>query len=87
MGQTTHTDERIALERIQVEGTSNFAGPGGATITHNLDWDTYIPSIIPTADPLGAIGSIWVTDIAANSFVVRNSGIGVTGFTYIINRT
>ncbi len=89
MAQTTHADDEIsiALAQIQVKGTSNFAGPGGVSVVHNKNWATYIPSIIPTTDPSGAIGSIWITDVAANSFVVRNSGHAVTAFTYIINRT
>ena len=89
MGQTTHVDDEvsIALAQIQVKGTSNFAGPGGVSVVHNENWATYIPSIIPTADPSGAIGNIWITDVAANSFVVRNSGIATTEFTYVVNRT
>lgn len=89
MGQTSHRDSEIniVLAEIQVKGTSNFAGPGGVSVAHNLNWATYIASIVPTEDPAGAIGNIWITDIAANSFVVRNSGVGVTEFTYIINRT
>ena len=70
-----------------VEGTSNFAGPGGATITHNLSLNEYAPSIIPTADGGGAVGEIWITDVAVDSFVVRNSGAAVTGFTWIVHNT
>ena len=72
---------------ILVEGSSNFAGPSGVTITHNLNLSDYALSIIPTADTAGALGEIWVTDVAANSFVVRNSGIAVTGFTWILHNT
>ena len=69
-------------------GTSNFAGPGGATITHNLNLSNYTATIVPSGDGSGALGEIWVTDKAVNSFVVRNSGIATTGFTWIIhNRT
>ena len=78
----------IGLDELHADGSSNFAGPGGVTITHNLNLANYAPHIIPTADGAGAIGEIWVTDIAVNSFVVRNSGSGVTGFTWVIhNRT
>jgi len=66
------------------KGASNFAGPSGKTVTHNLNLADYIPTIISTSDGGGAIGEIWVTDIAANSFVIRNSGSGVTAFTWII---
>ena len=89
MGQTSHRDSEISvvLAEIQAKGTSNFAGPGGVSVVHNKNWATYIPSIIPTVDPSGAVGDVWITDIAANSFVVRNSGSAITEFTYIINRT
>jgi hypothetical protein len=76
------------LKDLHTEGSSNFAGPGGVTITHNLNLTNYAPHIIPTADSGGAIGEVRVTDIAVNSFVVRNSGIAVTTFTWVIhNRT
>lgn len=81
-------DSMIGLNEVHAEGTSNFAGPGGVTITHNLNLNNYTPSITPTADGAGATGEFWVTDIAVNSFVVRNSGSGVTAFTWIVhNRT
>jgi hypothetical protein len=81
-------DSMIGLNEVHAEGTSNFAGPGGVTITHSLNLANYAPSITPTADAAGALGEVRITDIAVNSFVVRNSGIAVTGFTWIIhNRT
>ena len=90
MGQTSHRDSEIsiALSEIQAKGSSNFAGPGGVTITHNLNWSVYAASVAQAdADPVGSVGEIWVTDIAANSFVVRNSGSAITSFTWIANRT
>jgi len=78
----------IAINTMHTDGSSNFAGPGGVTITHNLNLSDYDVSIKPSADGGGAIGEWWVTDMAVNSFVVRNSGSGVTAFTWIIhNRT
>jgi hypothetical protein len=68
-----------------VEGTSNFAGSGGATITHNLNLANYIPDVIPTADS-GAVGAVWITDVGVNSFVVRNSGSGVSAFTWSVHK-
>ena len=80
--------ENIPMNEIHAEGSSSFTGSGGVTITHNLNANDYDVSIKPSADGAGAIGEIWVTDIAVNSFVVRNSGSGVTGFTWIVhNRT
>lgn len=68
-----------------VEGSSNFAGPGGVTINHSLNLANYIPDVISTADS-GAVGAIWITDVAVNSFVVRNSGVGVSAFTWSIHK-
>ena len=81
-------DSMIGLNEIHAEGSSSFAGPGGVTITHNLNLSNYAPTISPTADAGGALGEVWITDKAVNSFVVRNSGIAVTGFLWLIhNRT
>ena len=76
------------LKDLHTEGSSNFAGPGGVTITHNLNLANYAPHILSTADSGGGIGEVWVTDIAVNSFVVRNSGSAITSFTWVVhNRT
>ena len=84
---TIHATD-IPLNEIHAEGASAFAGSGGVTITHNLNLSDYDVSIKPSADGSGAIGEIWVTAVAVNSFVVRNSGSGVTAFTWIThNRT
>ena len=81
-------DSMIGLNEVHAEGSSSFAGPDGVTITHSLNLANYSPSITPTADAAGALGEVWITDVAVNSFVVRNSGIAVTAFTWIIhNRT
>ena len=77
--------ENIPLNEIHVEGNSTFAGSDGQTITHNLNISNYEVSIKPSADSSGAIGEIWVTDEAANSFVVRNSGSAVTAFTWTVH--
>ena len=80
------TDIAAIIEGVTVwAGTSNFAGADGATITHNKNLSNYTASIIQTdADPVGSVGEIWVTDIAVNSFVVRNSGSAITSFTWVI---
>lgn len=78
----------IKLNELHAEGTSNFAGPGEITVTHSLNLSNYMPTVIPSEDGAGAIGEIWITDVAVNSFVVRNSGIAVTGFSWVVhNRT
>ena len=81
-------DSMIGLNELHADGSSNFTGPSGVTITHNLNLSNYTPSIIPTADGAGAIGEIRISDVAVNSFVVHNSGSAVTAFTWVIhNRT
>ena len=68
------------------DGNSTFAGTGGQTVTHTKGDTDYVPCIIPSADGNGAIGKWWVTDIANTSFVVRNSGSGITAFEWAIPR-
>ena len=68
------------------KGNSAFAGPGGQTVTHTKGDTNYVPCIIPSANGSGAIGEWWITDIANTSFVVRNSGMGVTAFKWAIPR-
>lgn len=65
-----------------IYGTSNFDGPGGITITHNFGSTDYDFRIRPNADGGGAIGDIWIDNLAANTIVVHNSGSGVTGFAW-----
>jgi hypothetical protein len=64
---------------VHEKGDSNFGGPSGVTITHNLNLADYIPDVIPIEDSV-AVGRIWITDIAVNSFVVRNTGSSVSAF-------
>ena len=82
-GENWYTTSSMPV--AHVEGASNFAGPGGVTITHNLNLANYIPDVIPTADS-GSVGAIWITDVAVSSFIVRNSGSGVTAFTWSIHK-
>lgn len=67
-----------------VEGTDNFAGSGGVTITHT-SIANYIPDVVPSANP-GDVGGIWITDITATTFVVRNTGIGISAFIWSIHK-
>jgi hypothetical protein len=67
------------------KGASAFAGSGGVTITHNLGISgNYMPLIIPTANPNGCLGAVYVTDVTSNSFKVRNTGSAVTTFDWIL---
>ena len=78
-------DSMIGLNEVHAEGSSSFVGAAGVTITHNLNLANYAPDIIPTADTLGAVGEVYTTGLGPNSFVVHNTGGGVTAFTWIIH--
>jgi len=65
-----------------VYGTDTFDGPGGVTITHNFGSVDYEFRIRPNEDTKGAIGEVWIDNLAANTIVVHNSGFGVTGFAW-----
>ena len=64
-------------------GNVGLAGPGGTTITHNLNLAFYQIQL-DVAEDSGAIGEIWITDIGNNSFKVRNSGSGLEGFSWVV---
>lgn len=68
------------LDDLHDNGESVFGGPGGRTITHAKGDTEYIPCIVASANGNGEIGEWWIADIASNSFVVRNSGRGVSAF-------
>ena len=67
------------------KGVSTFAGKAGITITHNLDvHEDYTVLIVPTENPNGHLGAVYITDITANSFKVKNTGVATTSFLWII---
>lgn len=67
-------DARLdAMVLATQNGASNFAGPAGVTITHNLGHTNYRVRVTPTVDPGGYLGEVWVVK-SANTFVVYNSG-------------
>lgn len=54
-------------------GSNSFAGNGEVTIAHGLkDTPDYV-DIVPTADPSGYLGEMWVRKDATNIYV-GNSG-------------
>ena len=68
------------------KGASSFAGSGGVIITHNLNISGgYTPLIIPTENPNGHLGAVYVTDITTNSFTVKNTGSAITTFMWLIS--
>ena len=82
---TNTADIAAITESVTVwAGTSNFAGVGGVTITHNHNLSNYVPMIIPREDGEGYIGEVHVSDVAVNSFVVRNTGSETTEFVWVI---
>lgn len=64
-------------------GASTFAGSSGRAITiATMGSTAYIPLIIPTADPGGNLGEVWVVINSATQFTVYNSGTATTAFRY-----
>ncbi|WP_027364030.1 hypothetical protein [Desulfotruncus alcoholivorax] len=83
-GGYANLDARLdQMELETLSGTGNFAGPTGATVTHNLGHTNYRVRITPTQNPGGYLGEVWVVK-AANTFVVYNSGKWTGGFDYQI---
>ena len=62
---------------------STFNSTTGRTITHNLGHQNYNVTVIPTADPAGYLGEIYLTK-ADNTVVIYNSGPAVGAFEYLI---
>lgn len=65
-----------------VYGIDNFDGPSGVMITHSFGSTDYEFRIRPNTDGGGAIGEVWIDNLAANTVVVHNSGLGVSGFAW-----
>lgn len=67
-----------------IVGASTFNGYAtGRVITHNLGHQDYDVRIMPTADPAGNLGEVWITK--ANSTVaIKCSGSATTAFEYVI---
>lgn len=73
----------MQLPIVPKSGNSNFGGSDGVTIEHSLHLLDYSCDITPTADS-SAVGAIWVTDFQPDSFIVKNSGIGVSSFMWAV---
>jgi hypothetical protein len=54
-------------------GSDTFDPESGTTITHNLGHSEYAVDVIPTEDPGGELGEVWV-DIQDDDFTIHNSG-------------
>ena len=69
-------------------GDSTFAGSAGRTITLAVaQADTsYTVLVIPTADPGGNLGEVWISTLAVGSFKVHNSGTATTSFRWKLVR-
>lgn len=67
--------------KVQVEalglsashGDSTFNGSDGRSITHNFGHQNYTASVMPTTNPAGQLGEVWITR-ADNTITVHNSG-------------
>lgn len=69
---------------VPIVGASTFNGYAtGRVITHNIGHQDYDVRIMPTADPAGNLGEVWITK--ANSTVaIKCSGAALTAFEYVI---
>lgn len=73
-GGKANLNERITSLLLSIQnGSSNFAGQNGVTITHNLGHTNFRVAITPTADPGGYLGEVWVIK-SANTMTIYNSG-------------
>jgi hypothetical protein len=78
---------KAQLEEIQLsvqQGNSTFQSTTGRVITHNLGHTNYLPHVVATADPGGALGEVWFT-LAANTFTVFNSGTWTGAFRWALS--
>jgi len=64
-------------------GNANFNGATGTTITHSVGHTNYDVGVIPTQNPGGYLGEVFVSK-SANSFVVYNSGTATTAFQWTL---
>ncbi|QUO43467.1 hypothetical protein KDJ56_11200 [Brevibacillus composti] len=64
-------------------GNANFNSAAGTTITHDVGHTNYDVGIVPTQNPNGYLGEVFISK-AANSFVVYNSGTAKTAFQWTL---
>lgn len=71
-------------QQTRITGTSSYAGYGNArTISHSLGKTPSNVIVVPTADPQGYLGEVWISWTSTN-FTVKNSGSYTGSFTYTI---
>jgi len=68
-----------------VIGSSTFNGTTGRAITHSVGSTSFSVAIIPTADPGGTLGYIYVAKTTTN-FTVYNTGSFIGNFDYILSK-
>ncbi len=82
--ELTQTEFEAAASHAHLgqSGTDNFGGYGSYTtvaLSPAMADTDYRVLIRPTADP-SAVGEVWISDKATNSFRVNNTGSGVSAF-------
>lgn len=71
------------VARILLDGSSNFNSTTGRVISHSIGHLNYRVIPIPTQNPNGYLGEVWV-EKALNSFIVKCSGTATTTFDYVV---
>lgn len=80
-GEASLNDRLLAMQLSIQDGSGQYAGNAGVTITHNLGHTNFRVAITPTADPQGYLGEAWVIK-AANTMTIYNSGSFRGAFDY-----
>lgn len=65
-------------------GTGTFPGNGTTkTVSHGLGATPSVVHVMPSANPNGTMGEVWVSGLTSTTFTVGNSGSFTGGFTFI----
>lgn len=62
-----------ALSLDSVWGTGDFDPVDGFTVTHDLGTTAYHVTCLPTSNPGGELGEVWI-EIGENAFTIHNTG-------------
>ena len=85
---STNTSNITDLQNRINCGTNSFAGAGGTTtVTHGLGATPTFANAMPSTDPGGNLGEIWIQDLTSTTFKVGNSGSHTGAFVWMAMKT